>query len=115
MESSLALKTLIAYIDKGLSDPNNYTHAFVSKEENNIIIYLVKPTIVDDSNISEENDEEVELGDEVVRVMGVRIPAQDEINHVQQEVCIDDDNIPAPESVSTEATSLNIFDDVFSD
>ena len=65
--------------------------------------------------INEENDEEVELGEEVVRVKGVRIPAQDEINHIQQVVCIDDDNIPAPESVSTEATSLNIFDDVFSD
>ena len=69
---------------------------------------------VEDNNINEENDEDVELGEEVVRVMGVRIPAQDEINHIQQVVCIDDDNSPAPKNIPREATSLNIFDDIFS-
>ena len=37
--------TIYPYINKGLAVLNNYTHIFVSKEENNIIIDLVKPTI----------------------------------------------------------------------
>ena len=68
---------------------------------------------VDDSNVTEENAEEVELGDEVVRVMGICIPSQDELNHVQQEVYMDDDNLPAPKNVPTEPTSD--IDEVFSD
>ena len=49
-----------------------------------------------------------------MRVMGVRIPTQDEINHIQEEVCIDDDNSLAPENIPREPTSSNIFDDIFS-
>ena len=49
-----------------------------------------------------------------MRIMGVRIPTQDEINHIQEEVSIDDDNSPAPENIPREPTSSNIFDDIFS-
>ena len=51
------------------------------------------------------------MGEEIVRIMGVRIPTQDEINHIQEEVSIDDDNSPAPENIPREPTSSNIFDD----